>query len=101
MNESSALPHNYDMELVRERKQTERLLQHQREQDTTAFSPARWSGGGGSRKVRVGEPASEGGEVTLSLKGGAFPEGGIRAHRHYYASALTLLADNRVNSKFF
>jgi hypothetical protein len=37
----------------------------------------------GSRKVRVGEPATEGGEVTLSLKGGAIPHGGIRARRDY------------------
>jgi hypothetical protein len=36
-------------ELVRERKRTERLLQHQREQDTKASSPAR---GRGSRRWR-------------------------------------------------
>ncbi len=75
------------MKLVREWKWMERLLQHQRKQDTTVFLPARWRGAGGeggdSRKVRIGEPASEGGEVTLSLKRHAIPEGGIRAHRHY------------------
>ena len=56
---------------------------------------------GGSRKVRVGEPASEGGEVTLSLKEGAFPEGGIRAHRHYAVAdppeySLTPTSDENV-----
>ncbi len=79
------------MELIREWKRTERLLQHQRKQNTTASSPARergvGGGGGDSRKVRKGEPASEGGEVTLSLKGRAFSEGGIRAHRQDAISA--------------
>jgi len=63
-----------------------RLLQHQRKQNTTVFLPAHerevGGEGGDSRKVRVGKPESEGDKVTLSLKRGAFPEGGIRAHRH-------------------
>jgi hypothetical protein len=41
--------------------------------------------------VRVGEPAKEGGEVTLSLNGRAFPDGGIRAHPHS-ASAFRIQA---------
>jgi len=39
--------------------------------------------------VRAGEPATEGGEVTLSLKGRAFPQGGIRAHRDYAEGRIT------------
>lgn len=68
------------------RKRTERLLRYQKEQDTKAFSRARWSGArggaGGRRKVRAGESAGEGGEVTLSLSGRAFPEGANRARRY-------------------
>ena len=75
------------MELVRERKRTERLLQRQREQDTKGSSPARWRGAGGggvgSSKVQGGESASEGGEVTLNPNGRAIPEWGIRASPNY------------------
>ena len=33
--------------------------------------------------MQIEESRNEGGKVTLSLKRHAFPEGGIRAHRHY------------------
>lgn len=62
------------------------ITAYQREQDTMVSSPARWrgarGGAGGSREVRGGEPAREGGEVTLSLSGSALPEGGNRARRY-------------------
>ncbi len=54
-------------------KRTERLLQHQREQDTTAFSPARerGAGGGGWQQEGAGRGAGERGR-----RGDAKPKGG-------------------------
>jgi len=66
----------------------ERLLQHQRKQNTTVFLLVHWRGAGGgggdSGKVWVEKSVSECSEVTLSLKGCAIPEGGIWAHQHYF-----------------
>lgn len=92
------------MEPVRMRKRTERLLRYQKEQDTKAFSRARWRGArcgaGGCRKVRAGESAGEGGEVTLSLSGRAFPEGANRARRYSATATKVVFARlTRPNSK--